>query len=251
MASSTSALINKRRFMRVAAMVLSLLMAIGSCGCAGTSSASKTELDQIPLAETGAQDAVGVVSIEVGDTVNDPVESLPVNISGTSIDGAKVNDIVQVRVGVSQKLDLEPGTYTFSFDAFTTPAGDKAYKGASSLYVFDGKTDKVVKLPIVLDEEKMAEIAAAKEAEKAAEAEAAAKAQAEAEAKAQAEAAARAQAASQAQANAGEGGTVYVAASGNGSKYHTNPNCSRMKGTISMTVSEAKAAGYTACSKCC
>lgn len=44
--------------------------------------------------------------------------------------------------------------------------------------------------------------------------------------------------------------TVYVAASGNGKKYHSNPNCSRMKGTTSLTVSQAEAQGYTPCSKC-
>lgn len=44
--------------------------------------------------------------------------------------------------------------------------------------------------------------------------------------------------------------TVYVAASGNGKKYHSNPSCSRMKGTISLTVSQAEAQGYTPCSKC-
>ena len=44
--------------------------------------------------------------------------------------------------------------------------------------------------------------------------------------------------------------TVYVAASGNGKKYHSNPNCSRMKGTTLLTVSQAEAQGYTPCSKC-
>ena len=43
---------------------------------------------------------------------------------------------------------------------------------------------------------------------------------------------------------------VYVASSGNGKKYHSNPNCSRMKGTIHITLSEAQAEGYTACKKC-
>lgn len=44
--------------------------------------------------------------------------------------------------------------------------------------------------------------------------------------------------------------TVYIAASGNGTKYHSDPNCSRMKKTISMTVEEAEAQGYTPCKKC-
>lgn len=42
---------------------------------------------------------------------------------------------------------------------------------------------------------------------------------------------------------------VYIAASGNGKKYHKVSSCSNMKGTIEMTVSEAEAAGYTPCKK--
>lgn len=45
--------------------------------------------------------------------------------------------------------------------------------------------------------------------------------------------------------------TVYVAASGNGKRYHTNPTCSRMKGAVSLSISEAEAQGYTPCKKCC
>lgn len=44
---------------------------------------------------------------------------------------------------------------------------------------------------------------------------------------------------------------VYVASSGKGKKYHSNPNCSRMKGARQITLSQAQAEGYTACSKCC
>ncbi|AGF56485.1 hypothetical protein B0P06_005246 [Clostridium saccharoperbutylacetonicum] len=43
---------------------------------------------------------------------------------------------------------------------------------------------------------------------------------------------------------------VYVASSGNGKKYHSDPNCSNMKGTRHITLSEAQSEGYTACSKC-
>lgn len=43
---------------------------------------------------------------------------------------------------------------------------------------------------------------------------------------------------------------VYVASSGKGKKYHSDPNCSNMKGTRQITVSEAQAEGYTACKKC-
>lgn len=43
---------------------------------------------------------------------------------------------------------------------------------------------------------------------------------------------------------------VYVASSGNGKKYHSDPNCSNMKGTRHITLSEAQSEGYTACKKC-
>lgn len=44
------------------------------------------------------------------------------------------------------------------------------------------------------------------------------------------------------------GQTVYV--SRTGSKYHSNPNCSNMKNTSSMTMEEAQARGLEACKKC-
>lgn len=44
--------------------------------------------------------------------------------------------------------------------------------------------------------------------------------------------------------------TVYIAASGKGKKYHSDPSCSRMKKTISMTMDEAEAKGYEPCKKC-
>lgn len=47
-----------------------------------------------------------------------------------------------------------------------------------------------------------------------------------------------------------QSGTVYIASSGNGTKYHSNPNCSRMKDATPMTRSEAEALGYTSCKKC-
>lgn len=44
---------------------------------------------------------------------------------------------------------------------------------------------------------------------------------------------------------------VYIAASGNGKKYHGLRNCSKMNGNVNkMTVEEAEAADYTPCKKC-
>ena len=104
---------------------------------------------------------------------------------------------------------------------------------------------------------------AEEEARIAAEAQAKAKAEAEAQAQAQREAEAAALAAKAAQSggsgNSGSGiaapsanveATVYVASSGKGERYHSNPNCSNMKGTRSLTVSQAQAQGFTPCKKC-
>ena len=241
------------KILQLMILLLSMVIAVALCGCSQSRSESNVILEgETPLATTAGDDQPSV-SLEVSCAGEKPVDSLVVSIVGKTAEGVDVSKSLTAVVSSTQKLDLEPGTYTFSFDAFLSVDGKQAYKAASSLYGFDGESSKTVKLSIVPDEEKTAEIVAADEAAKAAaEAEAAAAAQRAAEEKAAAEAAAAAQAqaaARQAQSDSG-GGTVYVAASGKGSKYHSNSNCSRMKGTISMTVSKAKAAGYTPCSKC-
>lgn len=48
----------------------------------------------------------------------------------------------------------------------------------------------------------------------------------------------------------GQGVTVYIASSGNGTKYHSNPNCSRMNDATPLTKSEAESREYTPCKKC-
>ena len=70
------------------------------------------------------------------------------------------------------------------------------------------------------------------------------------QAAAQAAAQSQNQASQNVQASQSVGQTVYIAASGNGTKYHSDPNCSRMNGTIQLSVDEAINRGYTACSKC-
>ena len=46
------------------------------------------------------------------------------------------------------------------------------------------------------------------------------------------------------------GKNIAVLASGNGTKYHSDPHCSRMNGVIEMSVEEVQAMGYTPCKKC-
>lgn len=45
-------------------------------------------------------------------------------------------------------------------------------------------------------------------------------------------------------------GVVYIAASGNGKKYHRSPSCSNMKGTVELDEQTALNRGYTPCKKC-
>ena len=95
------------------------------------------------------------------------------------------------------------------------------------------------------------------EAEKQAEEEARRREEAERQKAQEAEAAAQAEAAASQRTPASGGNaqtlvqaSVYIAASGNGTKYHSDPHCSRMNGVIEMSVEEAQAMGYTPCKKC-
>lgn len=45
--------------------------------------------------------------------------------------------------------------------------------------------------------------------------------------------------------------TVYIAGSGQGTKYHSTPNCSSMKDPVALTRAEAENRGYTPCKRCC
>lgn len=44
--------------------------------------------------------------------------------------------------------------------------------------------------------------------------------------------------------------TVYIAASGKGTKYHSRPDCSGMKDVIELSREDAEIKGYTPCKKC-
>lgn len=44
--------------------------------------------------------------------------------------------------------------------------------------------------------------------------------------------------------------TVYIAGSGKGKKYHSDPNCSNMNDSVPLTQAEAEARNYTPCKKC-
>lgn len=45
-------------------------------------------------------------------------------------------------------------------------------------------------------------------------------------------------------------GAVYIAGSGSGTKYHSNPDCSNMSNPIAISLAEAQAQGYEPCKRC-
>ena len=140
---------------------------------------------------------------------------------------------------------------------------DPDAEGTFTLYLqSDAVTSNAITVTVIDSARIEAEKQAEEEARRREEAE---RQKAQEEARRQAEAAAQAEAAQQAQqeqaasqstpASGGNAQTpvqasVYIAASGNGTKYHSDPHCSRMNGVIEMSVEEAQAMGYTPCKKC-
>ena len=133
---------------------------------------------------------------------------------------------------------------------------DPETEGTFTLYL---QSDAIKSNEITVTVIDSARIEAEKQAEEKARQRAEAQRQQEEEARRKAEASAQAEAqrqvqqeqpASSSNAQTPVQAVVYIAASGNGTKYHSNPHCSRMNGVIEMSVEEAQAMGYTPCKKC-
>lgn len=125
---------------------------------------------------------------------------------------------------------------------------DPDAEGTFTLYL---QSDAVTSNAITVTVIDSARIEAEKQAEEEARRQAEAAAQADAEQQAQQEqAASQRTPASGGNAQTPVQASVYIAASGNGTKYHSDPHCSRMNGVIEMSVEEAQAMGYTPCKKC-
>lgn len=155
-------------------------------------------------------------------------ETVAVNISGTTENGFTVSGTKSCTPGQTYELDLAPGKYVLSFDAIAMPDGETFYKAASTTCTFTGEDSIGTCLELVLDAEKAEQVRAEKEA---------------AEAARQAETA-KAQAA----AAAANEYTVYVA--NTGSKYHRSGCQYLKKSQNAISISSAKAQGYTPCSRC-
>lgn len=247
--------------------LLSCSLALAACG-----DSKDPELPDTGGASS-AEMSAGVLSFTVTSDDWEPAQDgdAIVKITGQTDAGRPVSDQYVAAVPDERYLtDLAAGEYEVSFTKMRTESA-RVFKAEMQRVQFDGQQDANVVLAVALDadatalaekeaaERAAAEEAAAREAEAARIAQeeaAAAEAQriaeeqaaaAEAQRIAEEQAAAEAAAAAAAQQNER---TVYVAASGNGKKYHSSPSCSRMKGTISLTVSQAEAQGYGPCSKC-
>lgn len=171
-------------------------------------------------------------------------------------------------VGKSYSLDYGPGTYVFMLNENSATYEDQVFKAEIQTVDFDGSSDEIVTIPVVLDEEataqriaerEAAEAQAAEEARKAeeerAKAEAEAQAKAEAEAQAQREAEEQAKREAEAQSQAPDTSTsqeneqtVYI--TNTGKKYH-NAGCRYLaKSKIPISLSDAETRGYTPCKVC-
>lgn len=131
---------------------------------------------------------------------------------------------------------------------------DPDAEGTFTLYLqSDAVTSNAITVTVIdsarIEAEKQAEEEARRRRQKAQEAEAAAQAEAAQQAQ-QEQAASQRTPASGGNAQTPVQASVYIAASGNGTKYHSDPHCSRMNGVIEMNVEEAQAMGYTPCKKC-
>lgn len=263
------------RMNRLIALLVSLLLIFSSAtmfGCtqsqAGADSAGGAGGSESTPVDNAEEKISGILSfmLHSDDWSHEDDGALIIRVSGTTEQGESISEQYKAE-RPDQKYDtsLPAGEYEIKLAKPNATLGDRLFKTELQKASFDGKNDKTIAVHIALDAEAMAaaeaaaraaeeerlaqERAAAEEAQRQAEAAAAAEAQRQAEAAAAAEAQRRAEAEA-AQANAYNGATVYVAASGNGKKYHSSPSCSNMKGTRSLSVARAEAAGYTPCKKC-
>lgn len=250
----------------VALVVVLALLGLGGCSSAfGTDSDSDSASQQTAL-------STGVLSFTVEadqwDSATDG--SIAVRITGEAHDGSSVFEQYNMVPGEVHDTTLGAGEYEVALVDGKATQGDKYFVAPAVTVSFDGIADKNTVLQIKLDTEKMKQLEEEAAAKKAAEEKAAAEKAAAEKAAAEKAAAEKAAAEKQEQAkkeaaaqsssskspsasnsSTQSSQTVYIAASGKGKKYHMSSSCSNMKGTVALSVSEAKSRGYGPCSKCC
>lgn len=127
-------------------------------------------------------------------------------------------------------------------------------EGTYKLKIYKDDVNAILVITVVdkaaEEQKKIEEQKAQEEAQRQAELQAQEEARKEAEAQAAAEAQRQAAAQSESSSSYTEAtaGQVYIPQ--NGSKYHSNPNCSNMHNATAISLEEAKSRGYTPCKKC-
>lgn len=253
---------NRRWANRAIALTVACALFFGSAFFLGCSSEQSADAEQ--------DQAKGVLSFQVVvDEQDSLIKPLTVIVSGTTDDGEEIEEKYKAVPGEKYDLEYGGGEYVFVLDSDAEYNGEIICLAATETCSFDGEKDNTVVLHTAKDVEATDAAEKAIEEKKAADEKAAAEEQAQKEAEEaerqrveQEEAAAAAAAAAAEQQRVEEeaaaaaaqsepvGTTVYVAASGNGKKYHSNPSCSNMSGTRELSQSSAEAEGYTPCKKC-
>lgn len=127
-------------------------------------------------------------------------------------------------------------------------------EGTYKLKIYKDDVNAILVITVVdkaaEEQKKIEEQKAQEEAQRQAELQAQEEARKEAEAQAAAEAQRQAAVQSESSSSYTEAtaGQVYIPQ--NGSKYHSNPNCSNMHNATAISLEEAKSRGYTPCKKC-
>ncbi len=236
---------NKKSFFKahkkasIAIIVVLLLACCGACSAPNTQSSAPSTTTSSVSKQTAVSKLSFTVNAGTWDTATDG--NLVVKIEGTDSTGKSVSEQYKAVPGTKYDTDLKPGTYILALASANPAKGSRLFTATPVDANFSGESNVNAVLNVQLDQAAMDAAAAQRKA---------------AEEKAAAEAAAKA--APQPNTNSGaaaQGGTergqsVYIASSGKGKKYHSNPNCSNMKGTTTLSVSEAQSRGYTPCSKC-
>lgn len=243
-------------------LVIGLVVSSGSASHYGANEtdftvaeAAESETEQssegrlsLKLEVEGAEDYLG------GD------QAITIEAKGSEANGKLVNQTITMQPGQNLALGFGAGEYTFNYTPNADADDGLICKSKSYTVDFAGSEDRNVVFDLVADAEATnAALARAQEAEALAQQKAAEEA---AEQQRQQEAAAQLKAQQEAERKAAEEAsraqttsapieaTVYVAASGNGQRYHSRSSCSNMKGTVSLSVSQAQSQGYTPCKKC-
>ena len=141
-----------------------------------------------------------------------------------------------------------------TIDDHTIKVKTGSKEGTYKLKIYKDDVNAILVITVVdkaaEEQKKIEEQKAQEEAQRQAELQAQEEARKEAEAQAAAEA--QRQAATQSETSSSyteaTAGQVYIPQ--NGSKYHSNPNCSNMHNATAISLEEAKSRGYTPCKKC-